>query len=196
MWWISLSVIFFKFRYYKNVNITNFVYYGKTRMKTFQVDTSPHRPNLFSLMDHAFTLADWKPNTMNLIGNDICNKGDEIVLPHRNQSLFSNHKIATKLTHILYSLKGIIAKMILWKSSIWRIPEFASLKRFYSCRLTISKYLVKQNDGQRIGSFWVCGEIRQKILFLHKYFCKMYCSMRLCSNCIPVNWGHNDLTSM
>ena len=32
MWWISLSFIFFKFRQYKNVNIANFVHYGKTRI--------------------------------------------------------------------------------------------------------------------------------------------------------------------
>ena len=33
MWWFSLPFIFFKFRQCKNVNITNFVYYGKTRLK-------------------------------------------------------------------------------------------------------------------------------------------------------------------
>ena len=32
MWWISLSLIFFKFRQYKNVNSANFVYCEKTRL--------------------------------------------------------------------------------------------------------------------------------------------------------------------
>ena len=36
---ISLSVIFFKFRQYKNVNIANFVYYGKTCVNE---ESAPH----------------------------------------------------------------------------------------------------------------------------------------------------------
>ena len=35
MWWISLSIIFFTFGQHKNVNIANFVYYRKTRIKVY-----------------------------------------------------------------------------------------------------------------------------------------------------------------
>ena len=111
-----------------------------SKMKRFQVDKSPqakvtlnsHISIFLLFLDHAFTLADCIPNIMNEMDNDIYNTGEEVILSYGNQLLLKKPADCgknMKPPQILYNLKGMVAKMVLFISSIWVIPGLQHQER-------------------------------------------------------------------
>ena len=69
---------------------------------------------------------------MNEMDNDIYNTGEEVILSYGNQLLLKKPADCDKNMkppQILYNLKGVVAKMVLFISSIWVIPGLQHPKR-------------------------------------------------------------------